>query len=178
MTLAKGGATVHQLKVASAMPLVHHGRRHSSARGAHGLVRHVRSSRPGDAAKRLLDILGALALAVLVSPLLLVVGLALARDRGPIIYSHTRTGRNGRTFGCLKFRTMVPNADQVLRELLHQNPDLQREWMRNQKLRNDPRVTAIGHFLRRTSLDELPQLWNVLKGEMSLVMVRVRWSRG
>jgi exopolysaccharide production protein ExoY len=181
VTLAKGGASVHQLKVASAMPLVHHVARQSAARGTHGLVRHVRTSRPGEAAKRLLDILGALALAVALSPLLLVVGLALARDRGPIIYRHTRTGRNGRTFGCLKFRTMVPNAEQVLRELLHQNPELQREWMRDQKLRDDPRVTAIGHFLRRTSLDELPQLWNVLKGEMSLVgprpVVRDEWQR-
>ena len=98
----------------------------------------------------LLDIVVALALAVVLSPLLLVVGLALARDRGPIIYSHSRTGRHGRTFGCLKFRTMVPNAEQVLRELLHHDPDMQREWMRNQKLRNDPRITAIGRFLRRT----------------------------
>ena len=117
----------------------------------------------------------------MLSPLLLVVGLVLARDRGPIIYSHSRTGRHGRTFGCLKFRTMVPNAELVLRELLHKNPELQREWMRDQKLRNDPRVTAIGHFLRRTSLDELPQLWNVLKGEMSLVgprpVVRDEWQR-
>jgi len=179
-TLAASGASVHQLKAASAVPLVHHIPRQFASRGAHGSVRHVRS-RPAEAAKRLLDIVGALTLAVVLSPLLLVVGLMLARDRGPIIYSHSRTGRHGRTFGCLKFRTMVPNAEQVLREILHHDPDMQREWMRNQKLRNDPRITAIGRFLRRTSLDELPQLWNVLKGEMSLVgprpVVREEWQR-
>jgi Undecaprenyl-phosphate galactose phosphotransferase WbaP len=179
-TLAGGGASVHQLKAASAVPLVHHVSRQSAFHGAPGSVRHVRS-RPAEAAKRLLDIVGALTLAILLSPLLLVVGLMLARDRGPIIYSHSRTGRHGRTFGCLKFRTMVPNAEQALRELLHRDPDLQREWMRNQKLRNDPRITALGHFLRRTSLDELPQLWNVLKGEMSLVgprpVVHEEWAR-
>jgi Undecaprenyl-phosphate galactose phosphotransferase WbaP len=140
---------------------------------------HIRT--PGEIAKRLLDIVGALTLALLLSPLLLVVGLMLARDRGPIIYRHLRTGRHGRSFGCLKFRTMVPNAEQVLRDLLHRDPALQREWMRDQKLRNDPRITTIGRFLRRTSLDELPQLWNVLKGEMSLVgprpVVRDEWQR-
>ena len=131
--------------------------------------RHLELRRPGDLAKRLVDVVGALTLAILLSPLLVIVGLTLARDRGPIIYRHLRTGRHGKSFGCLKFRTMVPDAEQVLRELLQQDADLRREWMRDQKLRNDPRVTAIGRFLRRTSLDELPQLWNVLKGDMSLV---------
>jgi Undecaprenyl-phosphate galactose phosphotransferase WbaP len=179
-TLAEGAAPVHQLKAASVVPLVHHMPRRWGSRAAHGSVRPVRS-RPGEIAKRVFDIVGALTLAVLLSPLLLLVGLLLARDRGPIIYSHSRTGRHGRTFGCLKFRTMVPNAEHVLRELLHQDPDIQREWMRNQKLRDDPRITALGRFLRRTSLDELPQLWNVLKGEMSLVgprpVVREEWAR-
>jgi exopolysaccharide production protein ExoY len=180
-TLMIGNAPARQLKAASAVPLIHHAPRLYESHVAHGRARQPHARRPGDAGKRLLDIIGALTLALLLSPLLVVVGLALARDRGPIIYSHARTGRHGRTFGCLKFRTMVPNAEQVLRELLHQDPELQQEWMRNHKLRNDPRVTAIGRFLRRTSLDELPQLWNVLKGEMSLVgprpVVREEWQR-
>jgi lipopolysaccharide/colanic/teichoic acid biosynthesis glycosyltransferase len=86
-----------------------------------------------------------------------------------VIYRHWRVGRNGQMFSCLKFRTMVPNADQVLRDLLESDPELQAEWVRDHKLRNDPRVTRLGRFLRRTSLDELPQLMNVLRGEMSLV---------
>jgi len=150
----------------------------------HAVQRSMRSlpgRQPGDEAKRLFDTIGALTLAVLFSPLLLFVSLALARDHGPIIYRHSRTGRHGRAFHCLKFRTMVPNAEEVLRNLLHQDAALKAEWMHNQKLRNDPRVTAIGRFLRRTSLDELPQLWNVLKGDMSLVgprpVVREEWQR-
>jgi exopolysaccharide production protein ExoY len=144
--------------------------------------RHLSIRRPGEAAaKRLFDIVGALTLALLLSPLLLVVGLALASDRGPILYSHSRTGRRGRAFSCLKFRTMVPNAEQVLRDLLQTNSALRMEWLRDHKLRNDPRVTTVGRFLRRTSLDELPQLWNVLKGDMSLVgprpVVREEWAR-
>jgi Undecaprenyl-phosphate galactose phosphotransferase WbaP len=179
-TLMNGSAPVYQLKAASATRLIHHVPRPAEFHVAHGAVRHRHFRHPSETAKRALDIIGALTLALLLSPLLLVVGLLLARDRGPIIYSHSRTGRHGRAFGCLKFRTMVPNAEQALRDLLRRDPDLQREWMRNQKLRNDPRVTAIGHFLRRTSLDELPQLWNVLKGEMSLVgprpVVREEWA--
>lgn len=179
-TLTQDSAPTRHSKAASARPLVHHAPRHHERHVAqrHG---HLSLRQPGEAAKRLLDIVGALTLALVLSPLLLVVSLALARDHGPIIYRHPRTGRYGRTFGCLKFRTMVPNAEQVLRDLLHQDPQLREEWMRDQKLRNDPRVTAIGRFLRRTSLDELPQLWNVLKGDMSLVgprpVVRDEWER-
>ena len=119
--------------------------------------------------KRAVDISGALLIAAVFSPLIIPVILTLWRQGGPIIYKHRRVGRGGRVFECLKFRTMVPNADQVLRELLEAHPELKREWVRDHKLRNDPRVTPIGRFLRRTSLDELPQLWNVLRGEMSLV---------
>jgi undecaprenyl-phosphate galactose phosphotransferase len=88
---------------------------------------------------------------------------------GPAIFSHRRIGRYGLAFGCLKFRTMVPDAEDALRRLLESDPRARAEWERDFKLREDPRITPVGEFLRRTSLDELPQLWNVLKGEMSLV---------
>lgn len=121
------------------------------------------------AAKRALDIAGSLALAAVFTPFMLVIVLLLRKDGGPVIYRHWRIGRGGQAFQCLKFRTMVPHADRVLGELLARNLELQGEWMRDHKLRYDPRVTALGRFLRRTSLDELPQLWNVIRGEMSLV---------
>lgn len=119
--------------------------------------------------KRAFDVCGAIVLGIVFAPLIGAIVLLMRRENGPVIYRHQRIGQNGRTFECLKFRTMVPNADQVLRELLEREPTLKVEWLRDHKLRNDPRVTALGRFLRRTSLDELPQLWNVLRGEMSLV---------
>ncbi len=119
--------------------------------------------------KRMLDVLGALVLGVVFAPLIVVI-VGLMRWRGEsVIYRHRRVGRGGQIFCCLKFRTMVPDAEHVLRDLLESNPELRAEWVRDHKLRNDPRVTQIGRFLRRTSLDELPQLLNVLRGEMSLV---------
>jgi lipopolysaccharide/colanic/teichoic acid biosynthesis glycosyltransferase len=121
------------------------------------------------ALKRAFDILGAIVLGLVFSPMMLVIVVLMRRDKGPVIYRHRRVGRDGKVFECLKFRTMVPNADQVLRDLLERHPELKAEWLRDHKLRNDPRVTALGRFLRRTSLDELPQLWNVICGEMSLV---------
>lgn len=120
-------------------------------------------------AKRLLDLAGAMVLAAAFSPLLLVVSLWASKDGGDVLFSHVRIGRNGKAFKVYKFRTMVPNANQVLRELLASNPGLRTEWLRDHKLKDDPRVTTIGRFLRKTSLDELPQLWNVIKGDMSLV---------
>jgi exopolysaccharide production protein ExoY len=123
----------------------------------------------GDILKRVLDVLGATLLGVLFLPLILAVAVLLRREGGPIIFRHRRVGCNGQAFDCLKFRSMVPNADKVLRDLLEQHPKLRAEWLRDHKLRDDPRITAVGRFLRRTSLDELPQLWNVIRGEMSLV---------
>ena len=119
--------------------------------------------------KRIVDVLGAILLGLVFSPLILTILFLMRKSGGTVIYRHWRVGRGGQMFSCLKFRTMVPNADQVLRDLLEKDPDLRAEWIRDHKLRNDPRVTRLGRFLRRTSLDELPQLLNVLGGEMSLV---------
>ncbi|MBW4053739.1 MAG: sugar transferase [Proteobacteria bacterium] len=124
---------------------------------------------PYDAVKRVLDVAGAIVLAAVFAPLILAIVLLMRREGGPIMYKHRRIGRHGKVFDCLKFRTMVPNAEQVLRQLLETDPGIEAEWLRDHKLRCDPRVTPLGRFLRRTSLDELPQLWNVLRGEMSLV---------
>lgn len=119
--------------------------------------------------KRAFDVLGAVVLALVFLPLMLLIVLLLRSEGSPVIYRHRRIGRDGKSFECLKFRSMVPNADWRLRELLERRPELKEEWLLNHKLRNDPRITALGRFLRRTSLDELPQIWNVLRGDMSLV---------
>jgi len=132
-------------------------------------------------AKRVLD----LAIVTLVAPLaLLIIGAAVAllllREGGSPFYRQERIGLQGRIFGMWKLRTMVPNAEAVLEDYLADNPAARAEWDRHQKLKNDPRITRFGHFLRRSSLDELPQLWNVLKGDMSIVGPRpmMRNQRG
>jgi len=124
----------------------------------------------GGAAKRAFDIvLSALAITVL-SPVLLVLALAVkATSPGPVLFRHSRVGWNGRPFMCLKFRTMVANAEEVLERHLAADPAAAEEWACTQKLKSDPRVTSPGRLLRRFSLDELPQLFNVLRGDMSLV---------
>lgn len=122
------------------------------------------------AAKRGLDVCVAAAALLLLLPLLLLVAAAIwATDRQPPIFRHNRLGRDGRSFGCLKFRSMVVDGDAVLATHLAANPQAQAEWAATHKLSDDPRITSIGHVLRKTSLDELPQFWNVLRGEMSLV---------
>jgi Undecaprenyl-phosphate galactose phosphotransferase WbaP len=125
--------------------------------------------RANDLAKRAFDVVTASCLCLLLSPLVLVIVALIRLEGEPILFRHKRIGRNGRMFHCIKFRTMVPNAEEVLRHLLNDHPELRDEWTENHKLRNDPRVSAIGRVLRLTSLDELPQLWNVLRGDMSLV---------
>jgi lipopolysaccharide/colanic/teichoic acid biosynthesis glycosyltransferase len=120
-------------------------------------------------AKRALDILGAAALLLLTLPAFLVIAALVRMDGGRVFYAHERVGRFGQLFGCLKFRSMVMDADRRLADLLERDPAARAEWESTRKLRNDPRVTGIGRFLRATSLDELPQLINVLRGEMSLV---------
>jgi len=119
--------------------------------------------------KRLFDIVASSLLLVMLTPIFLMVSLAVAADGGPVFFAHERIGHRGRVFGCLKFRTMIPNAAAVLEQLLARSPAAQREWNSTHKLRNDPRKTKIGSMLRAASIDELPQLINVLRGEMSLV---------
>ena len=120
--------------------------------------------------KRCVDILVSLFLIILLSPLFLFICISIKlEDSGDILYKHKRIGRNGKKFGCLKFRTMHINSDELLREYLEKSLSAKEEWKRDFKLKNDPRITNIGKFLRKTSLDELPQLFNVLIGQMSLV---------
>lgn len=119
--------------------------------------------------KRLFDIVGSLSIILMLSPALIYISRKVKQDGGPPIYGHERIGKGGKPFKCLKFRSMVINSKEVLEELLASNEDARKEWEATFKLKNDPRITKIGNFLRRTSLDELPQLFNVLKGEMSLV---------
>jgi undecaprenyl-phosphate galactose phosphotransferase len=109
------------------------------------------------------------ALIVLFGPLLLAIALAVRCDGGAALFGHRRIGVGGTSFRCWKFRSMVPDAEAVLAHTLATDPEARAEWERDFKLRNDPRVTPLGQFLRKSSLDELPQLFNVLKGEMSLV---------
>lgn len=128
--------------------------------------------RPGpiaSAVKRATDIVGAALLLIVFAPIMLIIALLVARDGGPVLYAHTRVGRGGVPFRCLKFRSMLADADARLSAVLERDPLARAEWERTRKLRNDPRVTPIGRFLRATSLDELPQLFNVLAGDMSLV---------
>ncbi|WP_038775471.1 sugar transferase, partial [Burkholderia pseudomallei] len=119
--------------------------------------------------KRAFDVAAASCLIVVLSPALAVIAFLVKRDGGPAVFGHVRIGRDGRPFKCLKFRSMVMNADAVLKALLERDPHARAEWEREFKLKNDVRITPIGRFLRRSSLDELPQLMNVVRGEMSLV---------
>ena len=120
-------------------------------------------------AKRLFDIGCVALLLLLLAPLFLAIAVAVRLSSpGPVFFGHNRIGRGGRHFRALKFRTMHV-GDQILRDHLAANPAAAAEWAATQKLKNDPRVTKVGAFLRRTSIDELPQLWNVLRGDMSLV---------
>ncbi|RDC75200.1 sugar transferase [Rhodovulum sp. 12E13] len=122
-----------------------------------------------DFGKRALDLVAVIALAPLVAPLLGLLFLVVALDGGTPLFRQKRVGRDGRPFTIMKLRTMVPDAERALHDLIQRDPDAAAEWKERQKLRRDPRVTRFGAFLRRTSLDELPQLWNVLRGDMSLV---------
>lgn len=130
-----------------------------------------RSPRPiGGTVKRAFDVVFAFVAIVGLMPLF--VGcciLAWATSPGPVLFRHRRVGLGGRQFECLKFRTMEVDAERRLQEYLDGDPDALREWQEKHKLTNDPRITPFGRFMRRTSLDELPQLVNVLRGDMSVV---------
>lgn len=122
------------------------------------------------AMKRAMDVVAVLTGGVLMLPILLCISLAVKLDSsGPVLFRHKRIGLGGRDITIWKFRTMVRNADRVLEEYLEKDPAMRKEWEENHKLTHDPRITRVGRFLRRTSLDEFPQLWNVLMGDLSLV---------
>lgn len=120
--------------------------------------------------KRVFDIgLVLLSVPVLLLMLAIVAAMVMMSSPGPIFYSHRRIRQNGAFFSMWKFRTMCVNSAEVLEDYLRAHPEARSEWNRTHKLKNDPRVTPIGHFLRRYSIDELPQVWNVLQGQMALV---------
>ncbi|MEA5619002.1 sugar transferase [Cronbergia sp. UHCC 0137] len=124
----------------------------------------------GEFAKRLFDIIFSLSVLILFFPLYLVLALLIAlSSEGPIFYVQERVGKNYRRFNCIKFRTMVRNADEVLVQMMETSPELRQEFESSFKLKQDPRITKVGNFLRITSLDEFPQFWNVLTGDMSVV---------
>lgn len=122
-----------------------------------------------NAFKRLFDLAAVMSTGIFVGPFVMLLALLVAFDGSNPFYWNERVGRGGRNFRMLKLRTMVPNADRQLEDYLHRNAEARLEWNSTQKLKADPRITRIGRFLRKTSLDELPQLWNVLIGDMSLV---------
>lgn len=126
-------------------------------------VRHI-------ATKRLFDIIFSFCILILGFPIFLIIGFLIAlTSPGPIFYSHQRVGRAGKPIHCWKFRTMRKNSDKILHDLLQSSDCLKKEWLAFYKLKNDPRITPLGQFLRKTSLDELPQFWNVIRGDMSVV---------
>jgi exopolysaccharide production protein ExoY len=124
----------------------------------------------GGIIKRAFDVVGAASGIVLLAPLFLMLAMLVKfSDGGRVFYGHRRIGRNGNVFYCLKFRTMVENGDEVLAAHFARNPESREEWLATRKLQNDPRVTRVGAVLRKLSLDELPQMFNILRGDMSIV---------
>ena len=137
------------------------------------LMLHLRNNlamRRNKICKRIFDLLCAIGGGLLILPIVAGVALLVAIDNsGNVIFAHRRIGKDGKEFSCYKFQSMVPDAQKILQDYLAKNPEARKEWDESFKLTNDPRVTKLGGFLRKTSLDELPQLWNVIKGDMSLV---------
>jgi exopolysaccharide production protein ExoY len=127
-------------------------------------------SAPGEKLIRALDIVFSASILLFILPLLVLIAIMVrCQDGGPALFAHTRIGRGGREFKCLKFRSMLTDSEARLKQLLATDEAARKEWAETQKLRDDPRITRLGAFLRRSSLDELPQFINVLRGEMSVV---------
>lgn len=117
--------------------------------------------------KRTLDIILSFIAVIVLSPIFLIIGIAIKMDsRGPVFFAHNRIGKNGKPIHIYKFRTMVPNAETMIEQF---NEEQMKEFKENYKLKNDPRITRVGKFLRKTSLDELPQIWNILVGDLSII---------
>lgn len=148
-----------------------HWNRHQMNEGLEGLlVEHHLMLPVQQIVKRCMDLAVVAVAGILLAPLFLALAVIIkVTSRGPVIYGHERVGRGNSRFRAWKFRTMVDNAEKLIEEYLAQYPELREEWERDHKLKNDPRVTAVGRFMRKWSIDELPQLWNVLVGEMSAV---------
>ena len=124
----------------------------------------------GGLAKAIFDKCFAIFALLFFAPFLIAISLVIfLGDGGPVLFRHKRVGRNGKMFDCLKFRTMASDAEERLKAILETDPEARAQWEANQKLEDDPRITCVGEFFRKTSLDELPQFWNVLRGEMSIV---------
>ncbi|HXX80881.1 MAG TPA: undecaprenyl-phosphate galactose phosphotransferase WbaP [Thermodesulfovibrionales bacterium] len=133
-------------------------------------IRNNLKSAPNRLVKRMFDMLLSTAMMPLLLPLIGIIGAVIRWETpGPAIYAHDRIGKNGKTFRCYKFRTMQKDAEERLKEILEKDEEIRNEWEKTWKLKEDPRITKIGRFLRKTSLDELPQIFNVMRGEMSLV---------
>ena len=130
---------------------------------------HVPRRLLGCMVKRVMDLVFATLAIIVLSPLFILIAALVSTSGGPVLYRHARIGKNGKSFDCLKFSTMIPGATECLEEYLSYHPQARAEWESSRKLTFDPRATAVGRLLRRTSLDELPQLWNVLRGDISLV---------
>lgn len=134
-----------------------------------GVSRRPRSGIYAAFGKRVCDLVFAFALLPILIPVIAVLWGLTRLDGGPGFFGHKRVGKDRRQFSCWKIRTMVPDAEAKLKQYLSENPDAKAQWQRDFKLDNDPRITRLGNFLRKTSLDELPQIWNVIRGEMSFV---------
>lgn len=169
--LMETGITVNIVPSFSRLPLVGLGANTFFGRGVLMLqVRNSLSRLPPRFVKRTFDIIGSIILLVFFSPIFAYIAIAIKRDDGgPIFFSQKRVGRKGQEFQCVKFRTMCTDAEERLERWRAENPELYEEFWKTYKLRDDPRVTKVGKWLRSSSLDELPQLYNVLKGELSLV---------